>query len=152
MVASGSAVPGGAVGLAGAEVLADEGHCGGAEGGAGEVAEAFPAEGDAVRRGRFFAQPVDEHEEPELKEGDGEGVGRRRQAQREHGCSGESWRAAVSYTHLRAHENVLDLVCRLLLEKKKKKVEYYGLYVYTYSVNVSDSHSNRLRTLLVLRL
>ena len=27
---------------------------------------------------------------------------------------------AVSYTHLRAHENVLDLVCRLLLEKKKK--------------------------------
>ena len=40
-----------------------------------------------------------------------------------------SWRAwtyvfsgssqAVSYTHLRAHETVLDLVCRLLLEKKK---------------------------------
>src|SRR5664280_3631876 len=28
-------------------------------------------------------------------------------------CSG-----AVSYTHLRAHETVLDLVCRLLLEKK----------------------------------
>ena len=27
-------------------------------------------------------------------------------------------RCAVSYTHLRAHENVLDLVCRLLLEKK----------------------------------
>ena len=26
--------------------------------------------------------------------------------------------AAVSYTHLRAHETVLDLVCRLLLEKK----------------------------------
>ena len=25
----------------------------------------------------------------------------------------------VSYTHLRAHETVLDLVCRLLLEKKK---------------------------------
>ena len=24
----------------------------------------------------------------------------------------------VSYTHLRAHETVLDLVCRLLLEKK----------------------------------
>ena len=24
---------------------------------------------------------------------------------------------AVSYTHLRAHETVLDLVCRLLLEK-----------------------------------
>src|SRR5664280_3133381 len=34
------------------------------------------------------------------------------------------WRARlirplpVSYTHLRAHETVLDLVCRLLLEKK----------------------------------
>ena len=29
---------------------------------------------------------------------------------------------AVSYTHLRAHETVLDLVCRLLLEKKKNKL------------------------------
>ena len=28
---------------------------------------------------------------------------------------------AVSYTHLRAHETSQDLVCRLLLEKKKKK-------------------------------
>ena len=27
-------------------------------------------------------------------------------------------RDSVSYTHLRAHETVLDLVCRLLLEKK----------------------------------
>src|SRR5664280_3401786 len=27
----------------------------------------------------------------------------------------------VSYTHLRAHETVLDLVCRLLLEQKKNK-------------------------------
>ena len=26
----------------------------------------------------------------------------------------------VSYTHLRAHETVLDLVCRLLLEKKNQ--------------------------------
>ena len=26
---------------------------------------------------------------------------------------------AVSYTHLRAHETVLDLVCRLLLAKKQ---------------------------------
>eukprot|EP00657_Telonema_sp_P-1_P009163 TRINITY_DN333_c0_g1_i2.p1 TRINITY_DN333_c0_g1~~TRINITY_DN333_c0_g1_i2.p1 ORF type:complete len:101 (-),score=41.94 TRINITY_DN333_c0_g1_i2:98-400(-) len=31
------------------------------------------------------------------------------------------WYSSVSYTHLRAHETVLDLVCRLLLEKKKKK-------------------------------
>ena len=30
---------------------------------------------------------------------------------------------AVSYTHLRAHETVLDLVCRLLLEKKNTKLE-----------------------------
>ena len=29
--------------------------------------------------------------------------------------------STVSYTHLRAHETVLDLVCRLLLEKKKEK-------------------------------
>ena len=30
----------------------------------------------------------------------------------------ETSRKPVSYTHLRAHETVLDLVCRLLLEKK----------------------------------
>ena len=30
--------------------------------------------------------------------------------------------APVSYTHLRAHETVLDLVCRLLLEKKKPTI------------------------------
>ena len=29
---------------------------------------------------------------------------------------------AVSYTHLRAHETVLDIVCRLLLEKKKTTI------------------------------
>ena len=28
---------------------------------------------------------------------------------------------SVSYTHLRAHETVLDLVCRLLLEKKNMR-------------------------------
>ena len=28
---------------------------------------------------------------------------------------------AVSYTHLRAHETVLDIVCRLLLQKKNQK-------------------------------
>ena len=28
----------------------------------------------------------------------------------------------VSYTHLRAHETCADLVCRLLLEKKKKSL------------------------------
>ena len=30
--------------------------------------------------------------------------------------------SSVSYTHLRAHETVLDLVCRLLLEKKKNNI------------------------------
>ena len=30
----------------------------------------------------------------------------------------------VSYTHLRAHETVLDLVCRLLLEKKKSHLSH----------------------------
>ena len=29
---------------------------------------------------------------------------------------------AVSYTHLRAHETREDLVCRLLLEKKKRNI------------------------------
>ena len=33
---------------------------------------------------------------------------------------------AVSYTHLRAHETVLDLVCRLLLEKKTTKTTKYS--------------------------
>ena len=32
--------------------------------------------------------------------------------------------AAVSYTHLRAHETVLDLVCRLLLETKQTEQMY----------------------------
>ena len=33
---------------------------------------------------------------------------------------GMSRSETVSYTHLRAHETVLDLVCRLLLEKKNR--------------------------------
>ena len=37
------------------------------------------------------------------------------------GLDRSAGRRAVSYTHLRAHETVLDLVCRLLLEKKKRK-------------------------------
>ena len=31
---------------------------------------------------------------------------------------------SVSYTHLRAHETVLDLVCRLLLEKKQQTDDF----------------------------
>ena len=34
---------------------------------------------------------------------------------------------AVSYTHLRAHETVLDLVCRLLLEKKQLQHPHYSM-------------------------
>eukprot|EP00657_Telonema_sp_P-1_P003126 TRINITY_DN1748_c0_g1_i1.p1 TRINITY_DN1748_c0_g1~~TRINITY_DN1748_c0_g1_i1.p1 ORF type:complete len:113 (-),score=33.62 TRINITY_DN1748_c0_g1_i1:49-387(-) len=36
----------------------------------------------------------------------------------------------VSYTHLRAHETVLDLVCRLLLEKKKQLIHNDGKSTY----------------------
>ena len=36
---------------------------------------------------------------------------------------------AVSYTHLRAHETVLDIVCRLLLEKQKTYTNNDSKYV-----------------------
>ena len=36
----------------------------------------------------------------------------------------------VSYTHLRAHETVLDLVCRLLLEKKNTLINLHNLFLY----------------------
>src|SRR5450759_2067283 len=41
--------------------------------------------------------------------------------QREHSLRQLIDRVAVSYTHLRAHETRHDLVCRLLLEKKKNE-------------------------------
>ena len=40
-----------------------------------------------------------------------------------HGMTAEQ---AVSYTHLRAHETRHDLVCRLLLEKKKNSMPSYA--------------------------
>ena len=40
-------------------------------------------------------------------------------------------RKAVSYTHLRAHETVLDLVCRLLLEINVTTVSYTHLTLPT---------------------
>ena len=43
---------------------------------------------------------------------------------------------AVSYTHLRAHETVLDLVCRLLLEKKKHKSNRITLTHITTNKNI----------------
>ena len=47
----------------------------------------------------------------------------------------------VSYTHLRAHETVLDLVCRLLLEKKT--THYYQLetiFTEHYTCTVIFNH------------
>ena len=41
----------------------------------------------------------------------------------------------VSYTHLRAHETVLDLVCRLLLLKKKKKNTMTIKQILPYRLN-----------------
>ena len=46
---------------------------------------------------------------------------------------------AVSYTHLRAHETVLDIVCRLLLEKRT-----------TISMTGACTHSTRTSTTHVL--
>ena len=42
---------------------------------------------------------------------------------------------AVSYTHLRAHETVLDLVCRLLLENKKSQQKHT-------QINMQIKHNN----------
>ena len=46
--------------------------------------------------------------------------------------NGGTTRAAspVSYTHLRAHETVLDLVCRLLLEKKHKQQKHIVVRIH----------------------
>ena len=40
---------------------------------------------------------------------------------------------AVSYTHLRAHETVLDIVCRLLLEKKNTTLSQTALRTLSYN-------------------
>ena len=42
---------------------------------------------------------------------------------------------AVSYTPLRAHETVLDLVCRLLLEKKKTRQKKNKIKLLSSSIN-----------------
>ena len=56
---------------------------------------------------------------------------------------------SVSYTHLRAHETVLDLVCRLLLEKKKKKNKYIIITIFissnaTHTATYIDSNYNEI--------
>ena len=46
--------------------------------------------------------------------------------------------APVSYTHLRAHETVLDIVCRLLLEKKTIMIStYISITLYAQLPNPS---------------
>src|SRR5678815_3852201 len=54
------------------------------------------------RAGTDFGSPREGGQGPHTRRGPGEG------------------RGAVSYTHLRAHETPEHLVCRLLLEKKKR--------------------------------
>ena len=58
----------------------------------------------------------------------------------------------VSYTHLRAHETEADLVCRLLLEKKKYTVNQK---MYKFDARaaklVSSSPQNELRGALWVR-
>ena len=48
---------------------------------------------------------------------------------------------SVSYTHLRAHETVLDLVCRLLLEKNesidKKLLRYLTIKVKKFDLETN---------------
>ena len=49
----------------------------------------------------------------------------------------------VSYTHLRAHETVLDLVCRLLLEKKKQLMILKNTIVpYIFDREIYHSHTH----------
>ena len=55
---------------------------------------------------------------------------------------------SVSYTHLRAHETVLDLVCRLLLEKKNETHHWRRrltcsktqLHIYSLMVQQLNEH------------
>ena len=51
---------------------------------------------------------------------------------------------AVSYTHLRAHETVLDLVCRLLLEKKKIKSHIQITHTTHHTSTMPTIHSTFL--------
>ena len=69
--------------------------------------------------GRRLDHGAPRHAAPADARGIPGGAGQRRIA----GARTSAGRVAgpVSYTHLRAHETVLDLVCRLLLEKKTKQ-------------------------------
>ena len=61
----------------------------------------------------------------------------------------------VAYTHLRAHETVLELVCRLLLEKKKKtkqqtaqpdRTTYVDLHIQT------NQHNSNNKTVYLIHM
>ena len=58
-----------------------------------------------------------------------------------HHRTGEQWviYPTVSYTHLRAHETVLDLVCRLLLEKTKLHYLLFLSFPRSFTFNFSSS-------------
>ena len=47
----------------------------------------------------------------------------------------------VSYTHLRAHETVLDLVCRLLLEKKKTTTNHHVLELLAQHAKITSKRN-----------
>ena len=49
----------------------------------------------------------------------------------------------VSYTHLRAHETVLDLVCRLLLEKKNENKDYTKSSTTRKKRTIDREHTHR---------
>ena len=51
---------------------------------------------------------------------------------------------AVSYTHLRAHETLRYLVCRLLLEKKMQTIVLRGFFLPLFSLLIPHLLSNRI--------
>ena len=55
---------------------------------------------------------------------------------------------AVSYTHLRAHETVLDLVCRLLLEKKKQQRTTCDTQI---EANIKNKYTKRKRIVAAVK-
>ena len=57
----------------------------------------------------------------------------------------------VSYTHLRAHETVLDLVCRLLLEKKKQDTTEDAITLIADKEQTAHSRMNDTRVCTLAR-
>ena len=49
----------------------------------------------------------------------------------------------VSYTHLRAHETVLDLVCRLLLEKKTTQTNQSSITISELTASSVPPHGSQ---------